>query len=560
MRFSITKKMWIGFGAILFLLIAICIISFFTTRDITNKYKSIIEVDMEKINLAAEIQIIQTEAEAALLEYVALDDPNSLTLLEESNQIEEETTNELNKLITDEESINVLSELQHLSTQYFESNNKVIELKEQGRSYEKALQESKEINDQMEAILTKLVAIQEQNVAELKNQIDVYNNISMTSLIVIAIISVLLGLGMATLISNNISKPIKKMTVGLDEVAKGNLTTETIHIKNKDEVGAMAVTFNRMLVDLRSIVLSVRDSSSQLAASAEQLSASSEESLASAQLVATSAEQQLLSSDSQVKLMDSSVDSMRDLNVGMSQIAQSNEAMLLSSNSVHKLVNKGASVVSEVADQMNTISETFNETTEIMKKMEKHSNDIQNITALITEISDQTNLLALNAAIEAARAGEYGKGFAVVAEEVRKLAEQSKKSAEEITAMVNQIQLASGAAVRAITNGGTKVTEGLSKTKDSLKVFDKIEGSVEDVVMKVESVSSAIEEIHAMADSVTESVIKVESLAKEVATLSNDSSAATEQQLAANQEISSSAQSLANLAEKLQQEVSKFRL
>ncbi|RKJ59416.1 methyl-accepting chemotaxis protein, partial [Butyricicoccus sp. 1XD8-22] len=282
----------------------------------------------------------------------------------------------------------------------------------------------------------------------------------MTSLIVIAIISVLLGLGMATLISNNISKPIKKMTVGLDEVAKGNLTTETIHIKNKDEVGAMAVTFNRMLVDLRSIVLSVRDSSSQLAASAEQLSASSEESLASAQLVATSAEQQLLSSDSQVKLMDSSVDSMRDLNVGMNQIAQSNEAMLLSSNSVHKLVNKGASVVSEVADQMNTISETFNETTEIIKKMEKHSNDIQNITALITEISDQTNLLALNAAIEAARAGEYGKGFAVVAEEVRKLAEQSKKSAEEITAMVNQIQLASGAAVRAITNGGTKVTEG----------------------------------------------------------------------------------------------------
>lgn len=515
---------------------------------------------MEKINLAAEIQIIQTEAEAALLEYVALDDPNSLTLLEESNQIEEETTNELNKLITDEESINVLSELQHLSTQYFESNNKVIELKEQGRSYEKALQESKEINDQMEAILTKLVAIQEQNVAELKNQIDVYNNISMTSLIVIAIISVLLGLGMATLISNNISKPIKKMTVGLDEVAKGNLTTETIHIKNKDEVGAMAVTFNRMLVDLRSIVLSVRDSSSQLAASAEQLSASSEESLASAQLVATSAEQQLLSSDSQVKLMDSSVDSMRDLNVGMNQIAQSNEAMLLSSNSVHKLVNKGASVVSEVADQMNTISETFNETTEIMKKMEKHSNDIQNITALITEISDQTNLLALNAAIEAARAGEYGKGFAVVAEEVRKLAEQSKKSAEEITVMVNQIQLASGAAVRAITNGGTKVTEGLSKTKDSLKVFDKIEGSVEDVVMKVESISSAIEEIHAMADSVTKSVIKVESLAKEVATLSNDSSAATEQQLAANQEISSSAQSLANLAEKLQQEVSKFRL
>ncbi|RKJ59415.1 hypothetical protein D7X33_29500 [Butyricicoccus sp. 1XD8-22] len=100
----------------------------------------------------------------------------------------------------------------------------------------------------------------------------------------------------------------------------------------------------------------------------------------------------------------------------------------------------------------------------------------------------------------------------------------------------------------------------MTKTNESLEVFHAIEESVQDVAIKVKSVSTAIEEIHAMADSVTESVVQVQTLAKDAAVLSTDSSAATEQQLAVTQEITSSAQCLANLAESLQREVSKFNI
>jgi methyl-accepting chemotaxis protein len=298
----------------------------------------------------------------------------------------------------------------------------------------------------------------------------------------------------------------------------------------------------------------------QLASNAEELSASSEESLASSQMVAKSAEEQMVTSEQQVSHMDSSVQAMTELTQGVGQISISNEEMLHSADDVQKLVNKGSVVVLEVANQMNTIHKTFVDTTIIMNNMAKHSDEIQSITSLITDISEQTNLLALNAAIEAARAGEYGKGFAVVAEEVRKLAEQSKNSATEIASMVQVIQSASSDAVKAITEGEVIVDAGLSKTNESMDVFKEIETAVGEVGIKVESVSAAIEQIQAMAESVSEGSLEVQRLAAIAADGANDTSAATEEQLAANEEITANAQSLTDLAEILQNNVSHFKI
>lgn len=412
----------------------------------------------------------------------------------------------------------------------------------------------------MLAILAELKQIQIADMEQTRAELNQYQATSNNFVIIITILSVVIALLLSYFISKSTSKPIQKVISGLEEIANGNLLVEPIKIKNKDEVGVMATTFNKMSSDLQRIVSSVRDSSMQLAANAEELSASSEESLASSQMVAKSAEGQMAASEEQVKHLESSVNSMMELQQGVGQISQSNEEMLQATDGVKNLVTKGSSVVTDVATQMDTIHTTFNETTEIMKNMAKHSDEIQSITALITDISEQTNLLALNAAIEAARAGEYGKGFAVVAEEVRKLAEQSKNSASEIESMVQLIQSASGDALKAITTGGGKVEEGLSKTTESLNVFNEIESSVGEVVFKVETVSAAIEQIQAMAESVTERAQQVQALAASAADGASDTSAATEEQLAANEEISSSAQSLANLAEKLQSEVSHFKL
>jgi methyl-accepting chemotaxis protein len=560
MKLTISKKLWGGFSAVLVLLIIASVMSMWTTNDVSTRYDSLIDEEMERVTLVEKVEVIQKEMSTSVLEYLMFSKLSSVEKLEADYKEVIETITSLSKDLNNKAAIELVEKLQEQSKQLYEANTEMIELKKVNGMYQKAASQSTQLNLEISEALVELKTIEEKSASQTREELDTYVTMSNIITLLLTILSVVIGILVSHFISRSIARPIKKVTNGLAEIAEGNLTIEPIVIKNRDEVGEMASTFNKMSNDLQRIVSGVRDSSMQLAANAEELSASSEESLASSQMVAKSAEAQMVASEEQVGQMNASMHSMTYLQEGVSQIASSNEDMLKATDGVRSLVTQGSSVVTNVASQMDTIHETFNETTEIMKNMAKHSNEIQNITSLITDISDQTNLLALNAAIEAARAGEYGKGFAVVAEEVRKLAEQSKNSASEIASMVQLIQSASGSAVKAITTGGEKVEEGITKTTESLNVFQQIETSVDDVVQKVESVTTAISHISEIASSVTDSVQQVQTLATHAADGASDTSAATEQQLAANEEISSSAQSLADLAEKLQNEVSHFRI
>ena len=114
-------------------------------------------------------------------------------------------------------------------------------------------------------------------------------------------------------------------------------------------------------------------------------------------------------------------------------------------------------------------------------RLSEQTSQIGNITNLVSELANQTNLLALNAAVEAARAGEHGKGFAVVAAEIRKLADQSKKSAERINTLVLDIQNATNATVMATEEGTKTVDSGTYLTHRTAEVFDSLALSITNV-------------------------------------------------------------------------------
>ncbi|QUG40802.1 methyl-accepting chemotaxis protein [Psychrobacillus sp. INOP01] len=562
MKWTIAKKMWLGFVAILVLLIAVSILSVMTLIDNSEKYQFLLDDRAVKVNLVKDIEISQKDTANALMDYLLFNTDAARKSVEENQQITNELTAELRNKLFSPETLEMITELEKKNNMFASINANAIKAKIDGdtSAVNKFTASAKTTNTAALKILEEIEQFLQADMDTTRDELSSYEVFARIFVSSLAILGVIIGVLLSYFISRSISAPVKRVTAGLTEIATGNLTVEPIVIKNKDEVGEMATAFNTMSKDLRGIVSGVRDSSMQLAANAEELSASSEESLASTQMVAKSAEAQMVSSEQQVQHMDSSVQSLTELSQGIGQISVSNEEMLQAATDVQKLVHTGSNVVSDVAKQMDTIHTTFNDTTIIMKNMEKHSNDIQTVTALITDISEQTNLLALNAAIEAARAGEYGKGFAVVADEVRKLAEQSKNSATEIASMVQLIQSASGDAVHAITDGGEKVEAGIAKTKESLTVFQGIEEAVGEVGFKVESVSAAIEQIQAMAESVSQGAIEVQRLATLAADGANDTSAATEQQIAANEEISSNAQALADLAEALQNNVSHFKI
>ena len=560
MKYSISKKLWLSFSISIVLILIINGVGLIALSSINNKYEQILENDMQRIVYAKDLEIVQKDVSARLMEFAALNKATAKSEMIKGIDKGQATIEKLRGLSEDETTTKLLAQLQQKKELLVESNNLVIDLKSKRKDVSAAQLTSMGLNTEILKIITEVIEVQQNNITTTRDVINrTYENTKI-SMLAFTFLSVILAFAISTYISRHLSRPVGQVTTALAQIAQGNLAIEPLHIKNRDEIGLMGNNFNQMLEDLRGIVSNVNDSSVQVAANAQELSASSQQSLASSQMVAHSAENQLITSAEQSTLMETSMLSMEELRTSINQIADDNEQMLQVTGNVKILIDEGSKSIQNVVEQMETIHETFVDTTTMMREMEQHSSSIHNITNIITDIADQTNLLALNAAIEAARAGEHGKGFAVVADEVRKLAEQSKHSATQIESMVQQIQQTSNQATKMIVAGGTKVDEGMEKTTESLHVFQSIESGSVEVVSRVESVSAAIEEIQAMTGTVTDSVKHVQQLAAQTANTASDTSAATEEQLASTEEISHNAQALSDLAERLQQEVNHFKL
>jgi methyl-accepting chemotaxis protein len=196
----------------------------------------------------------------------------------------------------------------------------------------------------------------------------------------------------------------------------------------------------------------------------------------------------------------------------------------------------------------------------MIKLLGNHSQKIGKILEVISQISDQTNLLALNAAIEAARAGEHGRGFAVVADEVRKLAEESKHSADQIADLIATIQNDTARAVNIMEKGNTEVQNGLQVVDTAGQSFQQILQSIQGVTSQIQEVAATSQEISASSEEITASVEEVASIASEAAASTNQVATSAETQLASIQEITQSINELSKLALDLQDTVNQFKM
>jgi methyl-accepting chemotaxis protein len=422
-------------------------------------------------------------------------------------------------------------------------------------------------------------------------------------------VTVALGLVTALVLARLIADPLTNLGILAEQVSKGDLTAE-IRSQSRDEIGWLEHSMRQMVKNLRQIVGQITVSSRTVATSAEEISASSSQMSKGAETQSSSTEETsstMVEMASQMQHLakgaealaanvDQTSASIQQMSATLKQTAQNGEVLLraveeATGTLAAMIENVGGiaarvHMVDQVSQQSVTDAKHHGERLQdSINSIGARSDEIGKIVKVIEGIADQTNLLALNAAIEAARAGDAGKGFAVVADEVRRLAERSVQATQEIGEVIETVQKDTRRAISLMEHVLAGIVDSIGKTSalvaeaaqsadsqasDARTVQDtvaqmatltrQIACSITENASGAEEISQAAQKMNQLTHQMSEAVGEQKRGGEMVVKAVESIALISRQNLAAVEQMSSAAKSLAGESESLQQRVELFRI
>jgi len=382
-------------------------------------------------------------------------------------------------------------------------------------------------------------------------------SILQTTFLIIGVMA-LIAIFMSLLLSKGIAHNIKMLKEVFAKASNGDLTV-SVKASTKDEFEDLAISFNLMIKNISKLMNSVTKSSNTVLETSTSLASMSEEISASINEVAKAIEEVSAGATEQVQNAQKGASEMEDLSKRLDQVSVNSNEMNKISSDTKELGVKGLNMIETLTEKSNKTKMATTEVKDIVQDMNESTKQISTISETIANITEQTNLLSLNASIESARAGEAGRGFAVVAEEIRKLAEESKASTEEIKKIITSIQDKSNTAVKAIQLTGTVVNEQELAVGQTQQIFSEILKSIETMITKVDEVKISIVDINNKKQSTVSEIESISFISEQTASSSEEVTASTEEITATMEELSSHSSELQILAQKLGDEINKFK-
>lgn len=549
---SIKKRLNLVFALVLFFLMINTIITIWNSRVIDDQLEHLVNGNMVKIEHANVLSVKVADVYRSILEIAHAPDGQQIDTtmkeIEASRKLYKNSLDELNKLEVYPEGIKILSEFKNNLVISKDINNKALDL---------AIYDKKNFPDfyfktvaprykVMVDILQRLVKYQDTRghyrYDEAKDKINSLISIS----IVINIAMFVLAFFMSTKMSNSITIPIERHCSHLKKIAQGDFSIKVSeHAKNRqDEMGDAArgldevnTNMQTMIKDIITGVHTLASSSTEMAAISTQMAVNTEQTSSKANTVAVAAEEMSAN-------ISTIANEIEHANGSLASVANATEEMTSTIEEIAANSDKARNITTEAVGEAKNV-------TDIMKMLGEAAQEIGKVTETITSISAQTNLLALNATIEATRAGSAGKGFAVVANEIKELAQQTAIATEDIKGKISSVQ---------------------SSTNSAISDINKISKIIKDVSDIVESIATAIEKQSAVTKEIAKNIIDTSkgvgdanlqvtqgaavsrSIAKEITEVN---SAANELK-GAGDNIKSSSNDLAALAEKMRVMTTKF--
>lgn len=372
----------------------------------------------------------------------------------------------------------------------------------------------------------------------------------------------ILGVVITIFIARKIANPITYIANHLQLLGNGDFSVEIDqkYIDKNSEIGEIAKSTKTMQLSLKEMLLiiqnysnDINDKAEHLHEVAETVTNSSEEVANAVQEVSKGTEQQTNNLMDITNMLANFAKEIEIMSITLTDIQEN-------TNSINALASEGNSNMSGLVESVESVGVSFKDFVEKLGILGENIKHINEITTLINSIAEQTNLLALNAAIEAARAGESGRGFAVVADEIRKLAEQSKESANEIAQLLGNITSDTGVILDNCDDMKVELNRQLAGINTTIKSFKEIVGEIENVIPKINKAYSSAMNINVEKDNILERVENVSAISEETSASSEEIAASSEEMTSTAISLFSTVENLRDMAKDMIDQVSRFKL
>ena len=360
--------------------------------------------------------------------------------------------------------------------------------------------------------------------AEENESINEFTSIFKMTVGVFAVFALFLSIILAWFAPRNISKAIKQVTFGVQQISSGDGDlTRRINSTKTDETGDLSRELDSFVARLGSLIGQVRNGCEHIRQEMFNLGKSATQS---AEL-----------SERQNQSLDFVVTAVEEMGGATREVAQNAADTVAEVEALNRSADDGVRQLDNAISQLDNLAEQIQGAAGVINQLSERSDKIASVLDVILGISEQTNLLALNAAIEAARAGEQGRGFAVVADEVRELASKTQASTEDIQQMINDLQSGVSNAVSSITRSvdmaGTSVSLS-RKTMESIAVVKTSAGRIYDFTAQT---ASATEEQSKVTDEINQNLSNLADMSKDVMEISKRISHSVHQTLSNSDEL-----------------------
>jgi len=618
MKLRIMTKLLAGYLSVIIIFVIMGVFAVTSLTDVSASYQTLTQEVNPVTVQARNLQALVSDAARAVTGYIATGDAAFRAEYTEADLQVVEILSDFREQVPTEEGKAIVDRIREAKETYDTVSAPVMLRRSFSPDEVSRLLKHDLRGPQLELLgaVNDLIALQERQSEQVAQAADRQGSFAVQAVRIGAALAALLGVAIAILTARGISRPVTAVAAAAQRLAEGDLTGEELRVRTRDEVAVMAAAFNHMSRTLRELLQQVARSTEAVLTASTELSSASEATAQAAEGTSSAIAEVAAATNEQSRSTAEVNRTIDQVQAAIQQIARGagNSAADIqdAATLLHEMVSEldemadtstataaevgetaqraraGADVVVRTLREIDQIGDAVAASADRIKSLEQLSGQIGAITEVISDIAGQTNLLALNAAIEAARAGEQGRGFAVVAEEVRKLAERSAASTSEIAELIHGIQTGTAEAVQAMAAGTERVAAGNLLASDARRALDEILAVTQQAGVRMEAIAqaagnlkadaahvvtsftqvaalsqentAATEEMAASAADVTRSVDRIARLSQENAAAAQEVSATVEELTASAAAVSTAAEGLAKTAGELQEQVGRFRV